>query len=236
MKYFDDVAKTFAAKIQQLLQNGYKNVYLVTDHGYTLTGILENSDKIEVNFSGTVDKSERFIRSENQQQIDADLLIGKEIKYKEFNYCYFAKRLGPFKTPGVYGFSHGGLSPQETIIPFLKWTNESDDNELLDVQITNKVDLKDVTGDLFAIKLKGNSSSDNLFSAERKVILMFFSKNKQFNVSDIITIESGVELKKEFHFGSYTEIEIKVLDATTKEQLDKITVKQSSARDLGGLL
>ena len=236
LKYFDDVAKTFAAKIQQLLQNGYKNVYLVTDHGYTLTGILENSDKIEVNFSGTVDKSERFIRSENQQQIDADLLIGKEIKYKEFNYCYFAKRLGPFKTPGVYGFSHGGLSPQETIIPFLKWTNESDDNELLDVQITNKVDLKEVTGDLFAIKLKGSSSSDNLFSAERKVILMFFSKNKQFNVSDIITIESGVELKKEFHFGSYTEIEIKVLDATTKEQLDKITVKQSSARDLGGLL
>jgi hypothetical protein len=65
---------------------------------------------------------------------------------------------------------------------------------------------------------------------------MFFSKNKQFNVSDIITIESGVELKKEFQFGSYAEIEIKVLDATTKEQLDKITVKQSSARDLGGLL
>jgi len=235
LKYFDDVAKTFANKIKQLLRNGYKNVYLVTDHGYTLTGILENSDKIEVDFSGTVHKSERFIRSEEIQQINTNLLIGKEIKYKKFNYCYFAKRLGPFKTPGVYGFSHGGISPQETIIPYLKWTNESNDNELLGVQITNKIDLKDVNGDLFTIKLKGDSVSDTLFSAERKIVLMFFSENKKFNTSDIVTIERGVELKKEFHFGSYTEIEIKVLDTTTKEQLDKVTVKQSFARDLGGL-
>ncbi|NOQ75138.1 MAG: hypothetical protein GQ574_24200 [Crocinitomix sp.] len=236
LKYFDSVAKTFSGKIQQLLQNGYKNVYLVTDHGFTLTGILENSDKIEVNFSGTVNKSERFIRSTNQQKIDKDLLIEKEIKYKNFEYCYFAKRLGPFKTPGVYGFSHGGLSPQETIIPYLKWTNDSDVNEYLHVEISNKEDLKEVTGDLFAIKLKGVSLNENLFSVNRKVIILFFSNNKRYNESDIIAIENETELKKEFQFGRHSEIEIKILDATTKEQLDKVTVKQSSARDLGGLL
>ena len=108
LKYFDQVAATFAAKIKQLLQNGYKQVYLLTDHGFTLTGILENSDKIEVNFSGTVGKSERYIRTQEQQQIDNNLLVAKKLKYKEFEYCYFAKRLGPFKTPGFMDLATEG--------------------------------------------------------------------------------------------------------------------------------
>ncbi|WP_075603951.1 hypothetical protein [Saccharicrinis aurantiacus] len=236
LKYFNHVAEVFASKIQQLLKNGYKTVYLLTDHGFTLTGILENSDKIEVGFSGTINKSERYIRSVNKQSINEELLIEKELKYEHFDYCYFAKRLGPFKTPGVYGFSHGGISPQETIIPYLKWTNTSENNELLSIKITNKSDLIDVTGNLFTLKLSGHADSKGLFTNERKIILLFFANNQKFNESDIITVNNDQELKKEYQFGSHSEIEIKVLDANTKEQLDKVTVKQSSARDLGGLL
>lgn len=236
LKYFDAVADTFAQKIKQLLQNGYKQVYLVTDHGFTLTGVLENSDKIDVSLSGTVNKSERYIRSKTQQSFDEDLLIERQEKYQDFEYCYFAKRLGPFKTPGVYGFSHGGMSPQETLIPFFKWTNNMQNEELLEVVITNKIDLKEITGNLYSIKLKGNSDSDSLFDAERKVILLFFSNGKEINKSDIITITKGEEIKKEYQFDSNTIIEIKVLDANTKEQLDKASVSQSTARDLGGLL
>lgn len=236
LKYFDKVANTFATKIEQLLKNGYQNVYLVTDHGFVLTGILENSDKIEVNFQGKVNKSERFIRTEDSQSIDTNLLVEKEVKYGEFNYCYFAKRLGPFKTPGVYGYSHGGLSPQETIIPFLKWSNNSNSQEELQVIISNKKELNDVTGDLFVLKLKAASNAKDLFTTERKIIMLFFAKNQKFNESDIITIERDSELKKEYHFGSNAEIDIKIVDAVTKEQLDKITVKQSTARDLGGLM
>ena len=236
LKYFDNVADTYANKIQQLLRNGYKNVYLVTDHGFTLTGILENSNKIEVDFTGDVDKSERYIRTKEKQELDSNLLLEKELSYKDFSYCYFAKRTGPFKTPGVYGFSHGGLAPQETIIPYLKWTNEAESTDLLDVSIVNKQDLKEVTGDLFSVKLKGTSSSSkDLFSNERKVILMFFSKGEKYNESDIITLENELVMKKEYHFGGKVEIEIKVLDALSKVQLDKVNVKQSSARDLGGL-
>lgn len=236
LKYFDQVAETFAQKIKQLLQNGYKQVYLVTDHGYTLTGILENSDKIEVNFKGVVDKNERYIRSKTNQSIDTDLLVERAKKYKDFEFCYFAKRLGPFKTPGVYGFSHGGISPQETLIPFFKWSNTVTNNDVLEVAISNKTDLKDITGNLYSIKLNASSNSDSLFTAERKVILLFFSNGKEINKSDIITIKKGDKIKKEYQFDSNKTIEIKVLDANTKEQLDKATVSQSSARDLGGLL
>jgi hypothetical protein len=236
LRYFDQVAQTYADKIQQLLQNGYKQVYLVTDHGYTLTGILENSDKIEVNFKGKTYKSERFIQAELKQSIDPDLLVEKESKQDEFEYCYFAKRLGPFKTPGVYGFSHGGLSPQETIVPYLKWTNEDDSEELLQVSIVNKKELSEVTGDIFAIRLNGSSSADSLFATGRKIILLFFADGKKYNESDIITLTKDVEIKKDYQFGKHDHIEVKVLDAVSKEQLDRVSIKQSSARDLGGLL
>jgi len=236
LKYFDQVADTFATKIEQLLKNGYHNVYLVTDHGYVLTGILDNSDKIEVDFKGNVKKSERFIRTEEKQTIDTNLLIEKEVIYDNFNYCYFAKRVGPFITPGVYGFSHGGLSPQETIIPFLKWSNDSNAQDQLQILIANKKDLNDVTGDLFSIVLKAISTASDLFSTERKVTILFFANNKNIYESDILSIEKNSELRKEFRFGSNAEIEIKILDAVTKEQLDKVIVKQNKVRDLGGLL
>lgn len=236
LKYFDEVASTYAVKIKQLIQNGYEQVYLVTDHGFTLTGILENADKIEVSLTGTIDKNERYFRSKAQQQFDSSLLIEKKLPYMGFEYCYFAKRLGPFKTPGVYGFSHGGLSPQETLIPYFKWTNKDSGADLLDVVISNKSDLKDITGNLYAIKLHGHADANSLFASERKVFLMFFVNGNEVNKSDIITIEKGKEIKKEYQFDGHQQIEIKVLDASTREQLDKATATKSSARDLGGLL
>ena len=236
LKFFDIVSGIYATKIEQLFKNGYQNVYLVTDHGFVLTGILENSDKIEVDFKGNVDKKERFIRTQDRQNIDLNLLIEKEVVYNNFNYCYFAKRLGPFKSPGVYGFSHGGLSPQETIIPFLKWSNDNNAQDQLQVVISNKKDLNDVTGDLFSIVLKASSAASDLFSSERKVIILFFANNNNVNESDIITLSKDAELKKEFRFGSNAEIEVKIVDAVTKEQLDKVIVKQNKTRDLGGLL
>jgi len=65
---------------------------------------------------------------------------------------------------------------------------------------------------------------------------MFFVDGKEVNKSDIMTIEKGKEVKKEYQFDGHQQIEIKVLDANTREQLDKATVSKSSARDLGGLL
>ncbi|MBD0402934.1 PglZ domain-containing protein [Flammeovirga sp. EKP202] len=236
LKYFDSIASLYAQKIEQLLQNGYSEVHLVTDHGFVLTGLLEESDKIEFSSYGDVQKSERYILSNSQQSIDKNLYIEREINTKGYKYAYFSKRLGPFKTPGVYGYSHGGLTPQETIIPHLKWENTpSSTSSKLNVAIDNKRDLQDVTGDLFGLKIKAESETLDAFSAFRKIILLFFHNGEKYNESDIISIKRGEEISKEFQFSGKSEIEIRVLDASTKEKLDSVTVKQSTARDLGGL-
>ena len=235
LKYFKDVSKLYVNKIEQLLKNGYENVYLVTDHGFVLTGILENSTKIEVDFKGKVNKSERFIRTENRQSIDDNLLLEKEVKYNEFNFCYFAKRSGPFKTPGVYGFSHGGFTPQETIIPYLKWTNKGDKIESLSIEVLNQKELKEVTGNLFSVHLTAKASTNDLFTSERNVNLLFFTNNTVTKTRENIKVSKDTIIKIEESFDKFSEYNLVVVDSVTKEQLNKILIKQSASRDLGGL-
>ena len=144
--------------------------------------------------------------------------------------------MSPFKTVGAYGFSHGGLSPQELITPFFCWENDSADTNSLSANIVNKSDLQSVTGALYNIKIKAGVSDESLFSQERKVYLLFFSNGKQISKSDIITLTSGSEINKEYAFDAHDEIEVQLLDTTSKEQLDKALIKKDNSRDLGGLL
>ena len=236
LKYFPEAEKYFAERIDMLLNNGYKKVYLITDHGFVLTGYLSESDKVEADFTGNVKKAERYIRTVEKQTVDSSMLIEKEQAYNEFNYLYFSTTMSPFKTVGAYGFSHGGLSPQELITPFFYWETAKQDVNSLSASIINKNDLVSVMGALYSIKIRAGLSEDDLFSQERKVYLLFFSQGKQISKSDIITLTSGSEITKEYSFDGYDEIEVQLLDITTKEQLDRAVIKKDNARDFGGLL
>lgn len=234
LKFISEIEDVFSKKIELLLKNKYQKVYLLTDHGFVLTGILNESDKIEINFKGEIKKSERYIRTVNKQEKN-DFLFELEKSYENYNYLYFAKSMNPFKTTGKYGYSHGGISPQELIIPMICWENSEQETGNLSISITNKLDLSNITGDVFQIKLKAKSLKDDFFSQERKIVLLFFSKGIQINKSDVITIKKDEEIKKDYDFDGKKELEIKVLDSITKEQLDKVAVMQNNARDLGGL-
>lgn len=236
LKYFPEAEKYFADKIEMLLNNGYKKVYLITDHGFVLTGYLSESDKVEANFTGNVKKAERYIRTVEKQNVNRAMFIEEEQSYGEYNWLYFSTTMSPFKTVGAYGFSHGGMSPQELITPFLCWEANNEDSNNLSASIINKSDLLCAMGALFSVKIKAKVSDDNLFSQERKVYLLFFAKGKQIFKSDIITLTSGSETTKEYPFDGYDEIEVQLLDITTKEQLDRTVIKKDNARDFGGLL
>lgn len=236
LKYFPETIEFFAEKISLLLSSGYAKVYLISDHGFVLSGLLSEADKISTHPKGVCEKAERYICTESKQTELTPALIEAEKSYKQFGYLYFAKNINPFKTPGLYGFSHGGLSPQELITPYFCWERTGASITSLSVSIDNKGDLKDVTGELFSVKILADKGAGDLFSIERKVYLVFFANKTQLNKSDVFTIHRNERITKEYTFDGNLELDVHLLDAGTKQQLDRAVVKQNKDRDLGGLL
>jgi hypothetical protein len=233
IKLFSEFEKVIGEKIKFLLNNGYREVHLVTDHGFVLTGLLDESDKVVPEITGKKDISERYVRTEDKQ--NNKVLIGFEKKYKEYNYVYVSKSHRPFKSKGVYGFSHGGFTPQEVIIPNFKFYKDAPLFEGLEVFFGNKEDLNDVVGELFSVKLQAKSRSNTLFSSTRKIQILTYSNGVLGSTSNVLTINPDSEIKLEFSFGGKPELQLILTDAVTNEHLDSCKVKKSSARDLSDL-
>lgn len=232
IKLFSEFEKVLIEKIELLLKMGYE-VHLVTDHGFVLTGILDEANKIDTTTDGKKEVHERFLRTVEKQYNNDWLCFDK--KYKEYNYIYVAKRDKPFKSRGVYGFSHGGFTPQEVIIPHFIFQKEQSATTGLAVQIINKSELSAVTGDFFAIKLNGTSKKKDLFTSSRKVQILLYANSEKVDNSSILTIDANKAVSLEFSFGGKDELKAILIDATTQEQVDSVMIKKSNARDLGGL-
>jgi len=234
IKLFNEFENVLTDKILLLLNMGYKKVHLVTDHGFVLTGLLDEADKIDPDASGKKEVHERFIRTEEIQKAKDWLAFDKP--YGNFKYVYAAKNHRPFKSKGVYGFSHGGFTPQEIIIPNFVFSKESVTDKGLEVTITNKKELIEVTGELFGLKVQAIGKVGDLFSSSRKIQVLLYANNLTYSNSNIINIESGVSQSFDFSFGGNNEIMAVIVDANTQEQIDSVKIKKSNARDLGGLL
>jgi hypothetical protein len=55
------------------------------------------------------------------------------------------------------------------------------------------------------------------------------------NKSDVIALQSNGQITKEYTFDGRDEIEVQLVDAITKQQLDRVKIKKNNDRDLGGL-
>jgi hypothetical protein len=234
LKFIGTIEDTLAEKIQFLLKNGFQEVVVTSDHGFVLTGILTEADKVEVQCHGEVTKAERYIRTVEKQNL-APAYIEIEQSYGNYRYLYFTRNMKPFKTPGKYGYAHGGLAPQELIIPFITFSLKASGVQDLQIAVANQDQLNGVVGEIFSIHLKAAEGGGDLFSMERKVQLLFIDKGQQYNKSDIVTIKAGELIKKEYAFDGHRTIDLIVIDALTKQTLTKVSVSQTVARDLGGL-
>jgi len=233
IKLFAEFETVLIDKIALLLKMGYHEVYLTTDHGFVLTGLLEEADKIDPNANGKKEVHERFIRTVDKQANTDWLAFEKP--YAEYKYVYVAKNHRPFKSKGVYGFSHGGFTPQEIIIPKFRFSKIKAQTSQLEVFISNKTDLNDVAGEFFVIKLEAAKSASDLFGSQRKVHLKLYAGSKEYQSSDIVSLDSGQKTEKQFSFSHNTQVQAVLLDAETQEQLDTVIIKKSNLRDLGGL-
>jgi len=233
IKLFSEFETVLIDKITLLLNIGYQEVYLVTDHGFVLTGLLDEADKIEPNATGKKEVHERFIRTV-EKQANSEWLAFEE-QYAEYKYVYASKNHRPFKSKGVYGFSHGGFTPQEIIIPKFKFTKAKAQTSQLDVFISNKRDLSDVPSELFVIKLDAPKAPLDLFGGVRKVQIKLYAGSTEYQSSDIISIDANSIIEKEFSFNKNTQVQAVLIDASSQEQLDTVIIKKSNLRDLGGL-
>ena len=231
LRLVDEFEDILVEKIQLLLHLGYKEVHLVTDHGFVLTGILEESDKIPTDdISGGKKVSERYIRSVDEQS--GSKYISIEEHYENYNYVNFAKSSRPFVSTGKYGYSHGGFTPQEVVIPNFVFTYNKQNQ--MDVDITNKKDLIDIAGNILTVKFSSGEAKDVL-SYQRKVRVLLYVGDKIVDKSSIISISPGGQEKVELSLDSATEGVVVIIDEDTKDQLDRAKVTKSQMRDLGGL-
>lgn len=234
IKLFSEFEQVLTDKITQILNMGYHEVHLITDHGFVLTGILDEADKLSPDATGKKEVHERFIRTIDKQSNSG--WFGVKESYGEYNYVYAAKSHRPFKSKGSYGFSHGGFTPQEIIIPKFTFRKEKAATSGLIVTISNKKESAEVIGDYFDIKLQADSKTTDLFASQRKVQILIYAGSVNTSSSNIITMKSGERQSVEFSFQGNLEIIAVLLDAETREQLDVANIKKSNARDLGGLL
>lgn len=177
IKVFSEFETVLIEKIKLLLNLGYQDVYLVTDHGFVLTGLLEEADKIDPLPGPGKEVHERFIRTVDK--LPSGDWLAFESRYAEFNYVYAARNHRPFRSKGAYGFSHGGFTPQEIIIPKFKFSKTVPPSSQLAVRITNKSDLQQSTGELFEIRLEATGSESDLFSSVRKLQIKLFAGSKE---------------------------------------------------------
>ena len=186
IKVFSEFEKKIIDTISLLLKTGYREVHLITDHGYVLTGLLDEADKIDPKVTGKNKVGERFIRTvEKQSNTD---WINFNRKYEEYNYVVVAKNHRPFKSKGVYGYSHGGFTPQEVIIPNFRFSKIKETIPGLEVKIVNKQDLKEVTGNIWQSKRKHPRQKEIFRQVEMQLLL--FANNKQIDTSSIHTINA----------------------------------------------
>lgn len=216
-------------KITELLRVGFQNVFVTTDHGFVITGLLEEADKMPVPAGATAE--ERFAVSDNP--MDDCGLIKRHDVWTHGQYQYYARTDKPFRTRGAYGYAHGGMTPQECLIPAYQFSQELALNELK-VTIGNKQDLSAVAGQFYKIKLCGIGDG-SLYESSRKVKLLFYDEaGNNVKESTMLTVVVNATMETEDTL-NHSSLKVVVVDALTTAQLDSCIIKKSSSRDLGDL-
>ena len=231
LKDIDNYETELIEKIKMLFRLGYEKVVLTSDHGFVITGILDEADK-EPRPNGHIQKiEERFVLAENPLPLSN--LIEMEGKYFDSNYQYYARTDKPFVTRGAYGYAHGGFTPQECIIPAYELTMNQGDIALC-VKISNKKELRNVTGNYFTIKVLAEGSNDDLFTQERKIKVMLFASSTLVNGNMIYSIKPGEAINMEYELSNGID-KVVIADKNTAAQIDSCEIKKSSSRDIDDL-
>lgn len=223
LRDINNYERELADAIDRLHRLGYADVFITADHGFVITGLLDEASKVAA--PNGVDVKERFFLTD--EIISQSNFIRREDNFPGSRYQYYAKTDRPFRTRGAYGYAHGGFTPQECLIPLYCFSTSST-SASVEATIANKDSLSSVTGQFFTVKLKGNEAA---IGSRLKVCLY---SNGSLAASAIVKIDDSGNGSAEFESIDGI-LSVIVQDPVSGMQLDNAPVKKSTSRDLDDL-
>lgn len=189
--------------VQQLAHLGVRHIVLIADHGHLFGEEVDPGEKIEAPGGETIALHRRVWIGRGGARHDAYIRVREgEIGLAGDLELVFPTGISFFKTAGGnLRFVHGGISPQEMIIPLLRLTvrQKSEPESALDVKlsidkskITNNVFLMQATyvgGDMFAPEIL---PLELLVQSEGKIVGQLFSADLGYDEKKkIVTLPKG---------------------------------------------
>ena len=104
----------------------------------------------------------------------------------------------------------------------------------LRVMISNKKELKAVTGNYFTVKLLAEGCESDLFRNERKVKLLLYAGNRMVYGNQIYSMKPGETMHAEFEMTNGID-KVILVDKETSEQIDSCAINKSLSRDIDDL-
>ena len=222
IKYYPTFIKNLIKKVRDLLDAGFAEVHLVTDHGFVCNFSIDEADKYSPPQSGAEIK-DRYVLSNEYEERD-DYVISEDGQ-DGYKYTYYPKGINPVKSRRQYGFAHGGITPQELLLPHMIFKKES--SSQLDVRIVNKDNLESIGAKSFTIKLKAEEEA-TLLKQQRDIIIKIEDEGEE-KFSQNMTIDPGKEKNMDLSL-NLTSYLIKIMDAESKEIIDSIRGEKENLR------
>lgn len=230
LDYFENIIKRVADTIKTLLGIGYEQVYLISDHGFIIED-PEEFDKISTKKFNPKSHSDRFLICDNV--FNNSGLIELTPPYFQKGRLHFPKGRGVFKKPSTYQFMHGGISPQEVIVPNLQVNlKERDDLEIFDVKISGEKK-RTVRSNVFDVILQAVSSGQ-IFEKPRNFYLSLVDNGEEIHRSEEVRVQPGAKIKTELNLDpniSAGNYELHLLDAQTLRTEDSVLIDYQPMRE-----
>jgi hypothetical protein len=203
INYLQFISQSLAAiikGIKKLLKADFKEVYIVSDHGFLTFKDPEFNFKVKSK-PGFIKDSRRFACGEIMA---AENLVKFNIPNMKKS-LYFPRSIYYFKHDS---FMHGGISIQETIIPYIRITNKKEAVKKVDIQVQME---KGISNRIFELIIKPKLSE---FGGNPRTVEIAAYYN-----DDLISSRPAIEIE-------YEEISIMVRILPTKSipQGEKIKI------------
>lgn len=178
--YMDDVLEKIRRAVRSLSRVGIQRFVITADHGFQMPGLEEPGLAMDSPGGQTVELHPRVWIGRGGKAADSflrcqasDLELGGGLEFA------FPKGIGTFRVPGGTGrYCHGGLSPQEHILPLLSLEIKGPAaGAVSGLKVTISLAKDRITNRIFMATLE--AKADGLFPTEKKRVRVEIVSGKE---------------------------------------------------------